>query len=364
MSDDTLDDQEPSRAAQVGERADEDANEAEKRAMKRPGTVSYSLVQPIEVARVCPESCAFCPYPLGGRDTLMPFRTVVREIARGRQLGATMFDVVAGDRVERMPEVQRELQRERARSFGDYLVRCGEIVASSQGGEPRPARLDVGPLDSSEWGRMSRLYAGARLLLTTVDKEVLNSGALCGSSTQNPEKRLESIIAAAEAPIPLTTGTMIGIGESRASREKALRVLGEVARRYGHIRSVLLQAFRPHAATRMADYPATPLSDMLDAVAIARRHLPGVVPVQINALDWREHLPALLEAGAEDLGDLNLRVLSAREADARIEIDLLLKPLEEKGYKIERRSVLGFTDPIHLAGPEDENARIERVETH
>jgi 7,8-didemethyl-8-hydroxy-5-deazariboflavin synthase CofG subunit len=182
-------------------------------------------------------------------------------------------------------------------------------------------------------------FLGAKLLLTTVDNTVAQEGALSKAPTHAPEYRLQSIIDVGDAGIPLTTGIMIGIGESRESRGKAIRVLAQVASRYGHIRSVLIQAFRPHPATPMAHHKPASLEEMLETVALARRHLPPFVRVQINALDWGGHLPELVRAGADDLGDLSLKVLSSRGRDPQMELALLLEPLKAKGYAWRIRSM-------------------------
>ncbi|MFW6256184.1 MAG: hypothetical protein ACOC54_05125, partial [Candidatus Sumerlaeota bacterium] len=130
---------------------------------------------------------------------------------------------------------------------------------------------------------------------------------------------------------------MVGIGESRDSREKALRLLGEVYRRHGHLVSVHIQHFQAHPATPMSEHPSTNLDDMLDAVSMARHYLPPNVRIQFNGLDWRRSIPALLENGATDIGDLNLDVLGRDRKMIHQELDAILQPLMEAGYELRRR---------------------------
>ena len=84
---------------------------------------------------------------------------------------------------------------------------------------------------------------------------------------------------------------------------------------------------------------------MADAVEMARHYLPPTVRVQMNALDWRDDLKSLVEAGANDLGDLNLEVLSKNDRDPEMELELLLKPLEVEGYTLRPRGALWSATP-------------------
>jgi FO synthase len=304
------------------------------------GFLTYSLSVPIELTRLCASACEFCPYPFTRREPLLSQRKVEKAIAEAERLGATALDFTAGDRAGDMPEIIRACHYYGYASFRDYLIDAAQLAHEPYGRRPLPARLDVGPLEPTDWRILRRHFLCARLLLTCVDPSVSDNGALKKASTQRPVDRLQSIIEAGKAGMPLTTGVMVGIGESVASRHKALHVLTQVAGQYGHIQSVAIQAFRPHPATPMASHPPTPLSDVLDCVSLARRLLPPTVRVQINALDWRQHLQTLVEAGANDLGDLHVKLLSQNDRDAKTELSLLFEPLEKQGFVLRGRGVL------------------------
>ena len=52
--------------------------------------------------------------------------------------------------------------------------------------------------------------------------------------------------------MPLTTGILIGIGETRAERVQSLLAIRDLHERYGHIQEIIIQNFRPKPGTRMA----------------------------------------------------------------------------------------------------------------
>ena len=51
--------------------------------------------------------------------------------------------------------------------------------------------------------------------------------------------------------IPVTTGLLVGIGETAEERREALHLIGELHQRYGHIQEIIIQNFRAKTATPM-----------------------------------------------------------------------------------------------------------------
>ncbi|NQU45427.1 radical SAM protein, partial [bacterium] len=214
-------------------------------------TISYSLNLPVELTRLCANACGFCPYPYTAHDPLLPITRIRKAIQRARRLGGTLVEFTCGDEPEVYPEIIQSLQYYGQHDFLSYLINGAKPAHFSPQSTPLPVRLDIGTRTQKDWTVLARHFSYARLLLTSLDPIVLSSEALAGSRTQIPESRLQSIIDAAQAGLSLTTGTMIGIGESKESREKTMKVLAALCRKTDHVQAVLLQAFRPHPATPM-----------------------------------------------------------------------------------------------------------------
>ena len=304
----------------------------------KPAVLTYTLCMPIELTRLCSNACDFCPYPFTAHEPLLPLSKVKRAIGRARRLGACLIDFVSGEAPQAYPELLHTLSYYHCRSFLEYLALAAAPAHRPPDGAPAiPVRLDVGTLKSHEWRLMRKHFPSVRLLLTSLDAGVMLDGALRNSPTQHYEDRLQSIVEAGDAGMPLTSGTMIGIGETSASREKAIKVIAAIARKFGHIQAFQIQAFRPHPATPMGTHPPASLSELLETVGMARRFLPPSVRVQVNALDWREHLGRIVGAGATDLGDLNIQLLTRGKQILDMELALLFEPLEKAGYPLRCR---------------------------
>lgn len=78
--------------------------------------------------------------------------------------------------------------------------------------------------------------------------------------------------------------------------------------RWGHVQEIILQPFRPKAATRLADTEAFPEDELLWAVAAAKLILgPSGIPIQSppNLSDDPETLKRLLRCGVDDWGGVS-----------------------------------------------------------
>src|SRR5207245_1590676 len=125
-----------------------------------------------------------------------------------------------------------------------------------------------------------------------------------GSPDKTPERRLATLEAAGELAIPFTTGILVGIGESRASRLDALSAIAESHRRHGHVQEVIVQNFLPKPGTAMHAAHPCPADEYLWTVAAARLVLPPDVHLQAPP-NLTEDFGVLLDAGIDDWGGVS-----------------------------------------------------------
>jgi FO synthase len=103
----------------------------------------------------------------------------------------------------------------------------------------------------------------------------------------------------------MTTGLLVGIGETREERVKDLRGIARLHRRYGHIQEVIIQNFCAKPGTLMADAQDAALSELLWTIAQARVILPADVSVQAPPNLSPGQLGRLIEAGINDWGGVS-----------------------------------------------------------
>ena len=77
----------------------------------------------------------------------------------------------------------------------------------------------------------------------------------------------------------MTSGILIGIGETPQERMASLIALRDIHRAHGHLQEVIVQNFCPKPGTRMAEAPEAAEVDFLRTLAAARIILDGEVSI-------------------------------------------------------------------------------------
>ncbi len=92
-----------------------------------------------------------------------------------------------------------------------------------------------------------------------------------------PSKRLEvrlvQLEQAGRLGVPFTTGLLLGVGETRRDRLRALELIALLQGTWGHIQEVILQPFRPGGAAA-GPLDSSTCSELLELIAEAREILP------------------------------------------------------------------------------------------
>ena len=124
---------------------------------------------------------------------------------------------------------------------------------------------ETGLLPHANAGALVRRRAGRAAAVSRVSQgmmiESLDADLDChrGSPDKTPERRLATLEAAGELPIPFTTGILVGIGENRGRpRRRARGHRRQSHRRHGHVQEVIVQNFLPKPGTAMHARAAVP----------------------------------------------------------------------------------------------------------
>jgi FO synthase subunit 1 len=123
--------------------------------------------------------------------------------------------------------------------------------------------------------------------------------------SKHPQVRLQQLVWAGELKIPMTTGLLLGIGETPADRRDSLRAIAALHQQYGHIQEVILQPHSPGTQQTWHGQAFAP-DELVTLVAEARQILPPAITIQIppNLLPTIAGVIACLDAGARDLGGI------------------------------------------------------------
>jgi FO synthase len=278
-----------------------------RRDARGPARTTYSRKVFIPLTQLCADVCHYCTFAKAPRNlkaAYLPPHEALDIARRGAAMGCKEALFTLGDAPERRYAAARDALT--ALGFArtvDYLAHVAELVLKETGLLPH---INAGVLNAQDYRLLRGVSASMGLMLESASTRLCaRGGPHFGSPDKHPAARLASLTAAGDAHVPMTSGILVGIGETEAERIEALVVLRDLHRRHGHIQEVIVQNFQAKAGTKMADALSPTEDEFLRAVASARIVLDDDVSVQAppNLNDAR--LAALLDAGIDDWGGVS-----------------------------------------------------------
>ena len=297
--------------------------------------VTFSPKVFIPLTMLCRDKCGYCTFAQPPARLESPYLDLdqVLAIARaGAEVGCHEALFTLGERPElRYPAAADWLAAHGYDSTVDYLAAAARAVLDETGLLPH---ANAGALYDGELALLRTVSPSQGMMIETLVPDV---ECHRGSPDKTPERRLETLDAAGRLHIPFTTGILVGIGETRASRLAALEAIADAHRRHGHVQEVIVQNFLPKPGTTMHRHPPCPPDEYLEAIAWARIILPPEVHLQAPP-NLSDDFGRLLDAGIDDWGGVSPvtadHVNPERPWPA---LDRLREATEAKGFELAPR---------------------------
>jgi FO synthase len=264
--------------------------------------ITYSPKVFVPLTMLCRDRCGYCTFAKAPARLASPYLSIdeVLAIARaGRVAGCHEALFTLGERPElRYPTAARWLAEHGYASTVDYLVAACRTVLEETGLLPH---ANAGALDETELAALRPVTASQGMMIETLVEEL---AAHRRAPDKLPARRLATLEAAGRLSIPYTTGILVGIGETRADRVRALEAIAESHGRHGHVQEIIVQNFLPKPGTAMAGHPPCPADELVWSIAVARLILPAEVRLQAPP-NLSDDLAPLLDAGIDDWGGVS-----------------------------------------------------------
>jgi 7,8-didemethyl-8-hydroxy-5-deazariboflavin synthase len=260
----------------------------------------------INLINLCRDTCTYCTYKKepGSPMLSMLEPTQVMAIANaGSKFRCTEALFVTGER----PEQKYEQVGAWLRSLGhsstvEYIREMSELVLEKTGLLPH---TNAGSMTKKEMSALKDTNVSLGVMLETSSDRLMGKGMPHeGAPSKNPKVRIKTLESAGELKIPMTTGLLVGIGETPEELVDSLFAIKQLHERYGHIQEVIMQNFAPKPETGMAQFPPAQQAYFLRAVAMARIIMPGMnvqVPPNLNAGAFGHYI----DAGINDWGGIS-----------------------------------------------------------
>src|ERR1700736_1888524 len=270
-------------------------------------TVTYSRKVFIPLTQLCRDVCHYCTFAKAPRRLKSAYLTAEEVLAialAGKAADCKEALFTLGGKPEARYAVARTaLDAAGAVSTLDYLARVAKLVLVETGLLPH---LSPGAMDAADLRRLRPVSASMGLMLESAsDRLCERGGPHFGSPDKVPARRLATLRAAGELSIPMTTGLLIGIRETRRERIESLLALRTLHDTHGHLQELIIQNFKAKPGTKMADAAEPPIEEQLWTVAVARLLFGPGMSIQAPPNLRPQGLASLVRAGINDWGGVS-----------------------------------------------------------
>jgi 7,8-didemethyl-8-hydroxy-5-deazariboflavin synthase len=268
--------------------------------------VTYSRKVFINLVNLCRDSCSYCTYKKDPGEAMLSLLNPAQVLAiaeAGSKLHCTEALFVTGER----PEQKYDEASDWLHSLGhsttvEYIAEMSELVLERTGLLPH---TNAGSMTKKEMSLLKETNVSLGVMLESSSERLMGKGMPHEDApSKNPRVRMKTLESAGELRIPMTTGILVGIGETPEELVDSLYAIKEIHQKHGHIQEVIMQNFAPKADTGMA-LAVPPSQDyFLRAVALARIVLHDMniqVPPNLTPQVYGRYL----DAGINDWGGIS-----------------------------------------------------------
>lgn len=317
--------------------------------------ITYSRKVFINIINLCKDICSYCTYRKEPEEigiSLLSPEQILSIVEVGRKFRCTEALFVAGERPEsKYNEAKEWLKKYGYVSTAEYIRDVSEKVLKKTGLLPHS---NIGNMTKKEMSLLKETNVSLGLMLESASERLSNVGmAHEKAPSKHPKVRIKTIENAGELKIPLTTGLLIGIGETLEETIVSLLTLKKLNQRYGHIQEIIIQNFSPKINTKMANFLPPTHKFFLKVVALSRIILPEMniqVPPNLTPNIYGNYL----DAGINDWGGISpVTIDHVNPEHAWPKISEVEKTTKDKGLTLRPRLPIYpefiFSDKMYLS---------------
>ena len=295
---------------QIFESSQKDGTElfkvAEKLRLENKGkTVTFSKKAFFNIINLCKDTCSYCTYksePNDDKISLMSKRNISELLQLSRKYRCVEALFVTGEKPEqKYPEARKWLKDNGFSSTVEFLIDSSE-KALKEGLFPH---TNAGNLTKDEMKELKKTNVSMGVMLENVSERLSKKGMPHYlASSKSPKARLEVLKNSGRLRIPMTTGILVGIGETPDEIIESLLAIKQLDEEYGNIQEVILQNFHPKTDTIMKDSPSADESYFKTVVAITRLMMPNMniqIPPNLSPKSYQ----SFLSIGINDWGGIS-----------------------------------------------------------
>jgi FO synthase len=268
--------------------------------------ITYSRKVFINLINLCRDTCSYCTYKKELRDSDLSMLTkeqVLHIATLGKRLKCTEALIVTGERPEqKYPEYREWLRKNDCSTTIEYVDQVSNLILEETGLLPH---TNAGTLNYDELSLLKKTNVSLGCMLETSSERLRGQNLPHEfAPSKNPRARIRVLENAGKLKIPVTTGLLIGIGETLEEIIDSLIVIREINQRYANIQEVIMQNHVPKYNTKMRNFMPPTHELFLLTVSLARIIMPDM-NIQVPPNLSPNHYSTYINAGINDWGGIS-----------------------------------------------------------
>jgi len=275
------------------------------REKNKGANVTFSKKAFFNIINMCRDTCSYCTYksePDDEKLSLMSKQDIKNMLTLAKKYRCVEALFVTGERPEQKYQEAKEwLKKNGFASTPEYLSHASEMALEA-GLFPH---TNAGNLTFQELKELKKTNVSMGLMLENVSDRLTEKNMPHHmAASKRPQERIQVLENAGVLQIPMTTGILVGIGETPEEIIESIFAIKKIHDKYGNIQEVILQNFQPKQDTKMKDFPAAPETYFKIIVALTRIIMPKM-NIQIPPNLSPESYQSFLSAGINDWGGIS-----------------------------------------------------------
>ena len=268
-------------------------------------TVTFSKKAFFNIINMCKDTCTYCTYkaePGEEKLSMMSKQEIKKILSLAKKYRCVEALFVTGERPEqKYQEAKDWLKKNGFKSTAEYLAHASEW-ALEEGLFPH---TNAGNLTFDEMKELQKTNVSMGLMLENVSERLSQKGMPHYlAASKRPKARLEVLENSGKLKIPMTTGLLVGIGETPEEIILSILAIKKLHEKYGNIQEIILQNFQPKQDTMMSDFPSAEENYFKIIVSISRIIMPEMniqIPPNLSPKSYQ----SFLSVGINDWGGVS-----------------------------------------------------------
>ena len=268
-------------------------------------SVTFSKKAFFNIVNLCKDTCSYCTYkaePGEVKLSLMSKQQISELLVLAKKYRCVEVLFVTGEQPEQRYQEARDWLKENGfKTTSEYLIHASELALET-GLFPH---TNAGNLNYEEMKELKKTNVSMGVMLENVSERLTEKGMPHHlAASKRPKARLEILENSGKLGIPMTTGILVGIGETMEEIIDSLFAIKQLDDKHGNIQEVILQNFQPKQDTKMRNEPSADEKYFKLVVALSRVIMPQMniqIPPNLSPKSYQ----SFLSVGINDWGGIS-----------------------------------------------------------